>query len=218
MKIWQLALGETKNNYPQLCTCLAYGEVAFVTLKTTYDCHWIYPLCVFVFEAEHIDRWFPSNCLFIQALIPSVCFLKLFVYTCQVSCSNTAVVCVDSARWRLPPRSTTSCSTGSSSAPCTFLIQHLWAVSWPASPGTWMRVRLDLSWLGTFPPQESSQSVKSPCLTRCQDTVFTLSILPSKWLTVIHFTDVFAWCGVFFFLVGFVSKHNISADPVMSFV
>lgn len=87
-----------KNNYPPLCTCLAYGEVAFVTLQATYERHCIYPLCVVVFEAEHIDRRFPSNCwsarLFIRAAILSVCFLKLFVYTCQVSCSNTAVVCV----------------------------------------------------------------------------------------------------------------------------
>ncbi len=142
-----LVRGEKKQNCPPLCTCVAYGEVAFVALQAAYECHCIHPLCVCVFEAEHIDGLFPSNCLFIQAVILSVCFLKLFVYMCQVSCSNTAVVCVDSAPWRLPLHSTTSCSAGSSSAPCTFLIQHLWVVSWPASPGTWMKVRLDLSWL-----------------------------------------------------------------------
>lgn len=112
----------------------------------------------FVFVAERIDRRFHSNHLFIRAVILSVCFLKTFVSMCQVSRSNTAVVCVDSARWRLPRCSTISCSAGSSSAPCTFLIQRLWVGSWPASPETWMRVRLDLSWLWTFPPRELSVS------------------------------------------------------------
>lgn len=144
---------------------IAYGVVAFVTLQATYECHCIYPSCVFLFVAEHINKRFPSNCLLIWAVIVSICFLKLFVYMCQVSCSNTAVACVDSAQWRLPPRSTTSCSAVSSSAPCTFLIQHLWVVSWLASPETWMRVGLIcLDW-EPF-PQESSQSLKSPLLTR----------------------------------------------------
>lgn len=145
--------------------------------------------CVFfLFEAEHVDRRFPSNCLFIQAVILSICFLKLFLYTCQVSCSNTAVACVDSALWRLPPCSTTSCSAVSSSAPCTFLIQHLWVVFWLASPETWMRVRLDLSWLGTFPPREFSVS-EVTLVDKVYCWVFCLRV----WLSVIHFTSVFAW-------------------------
>lgn len=148
-----------------------------------YKWNCIYSFCGFM--SEHINRWFPSNCVFIQAKIVSICFFKLFVYHCQVSCSNTAVVCVDSAQLRLPPRSTTSCSAGSSSAPCTFLIQHLWVVSWPASPETWMRVRLDLSWRWLSPPQESTQSVKSPWLTRCSAKTqydLTWSISLSEWL------------------------------------
>lgn len=79
---------------------------------------------------------------------------KLLVDLCQ---GHTAVVCVDSVRWRLPPRSTTSSSADSSSAPCTSLTQHRWVGSWPASPGTWMRVRLDLSWLWNISPGDPHQ-------------------------------------------------------------
>lgn len=116
---------------------------------------------------KHIDRRFPSNCLLIQTVIPPICFLKLFVYTCQILCSNAAVPCVDSAQWRLPQCSMTGCFSVSCSAQCVFLTQHLWVASWLVSPETWMRVRLDLSWRGTFPPQKTFQSVKSPLLTRC---------------------------------------------------
>lgn len=188
MKIWQLVLCKEKNVYRALCKCIAYGEVAFVALQAAYECHCIYPLCVFLFEAEHVDRRFPSNCLFIRAVILSICFLKLFVYMCQVSCSNTAVACVDSAQWWLPPRSTTSCSAVSSSAPCTFLIQHLWVVSWLASPETWMRVRLDLSWLGTFPPREFSVSEVT-----LVDKVYCWVFCLRERLSFINFNSVFAW-------------------------
>lgn len=197
MKIWQLALCKEENIYRALYTCTAYGEVAFVTLQATYECHCIYLLCVFLFEAEHVDRRFPSNCLFMQAVILSICFLKLFVYTCRVSCSNTAVACVDSALWRLPLCSTTSSSAVSSSAPCTFLIQHLWVVSWLASPETWMRVRLDLSWLGTFPPREFSVS-EVTLVDKVYCRVFCLRV----WLSVFHFTSVASLdiliCGLLF--------------------
>lgn len=99
---------------------------------------------------------FPSDSLLIQASILSVCFLKCFVSMCQVSCTSAALVCVFSARWGLPLCSTTSCLAGSCSAPCTFLIQRLWVVFWPASPETWMRVRVDLSCLSTLPVRELS--------------------------------------------------------------
>lgn len=45
-------------------------------------------------------------------------------------------------------------------------------------------------------PQESTQSVKSPWLTRCSAKTqydLTWSIFPSEWVSVIHFTGVFAW-------------------------
>lgn len=116
--------------------------------------------------------------------VPSICFLKLFVNTCQVSCSNAAVSCVDSAQWRLPLCSTTSCSDVSSSAPCAFLIQHLWVVSWLASPETWTRVRLDLSWLGTLPPREFSVSEVTPL-----DKVYCRAFSLRAWLSVIPFTE-----------------------------
>lgn len=47
MNIWQLALLKEENISRALYTCTAYGEVAFVTLQATYECHCIYPLCVF---------------------------------------------------------------------------------------------------------------------------------------------------------------------------
>lgn len=77
----------------ELYTCIAYVEVAVVSLLPTIEALWC---CMFVFK--HIDRRLPSNCLFIQTVIPPICFLKLFVYTCQISCSNAAVPCVDSAQ------------------------------------------------------------------------------------------------------------------------
>lgn len=149
-------------------------------MSTTVFIHCVF-LCV------RLSWRFPSSCLFIQATVPSICFLKLFVYTCQVSCSNAAVACVDSAQWRLPLCSTTSCSDVSSSAPCAFLIQHLWVVSWLASPETWTRVRLDLSWLGTLPPREFSVSEVTPL-----DKVYCRVFSPRAWLSVIPFTKVFA--------------------------
>lgn len=91
---------------------------------------------------------------------------------CQISCSNAAVPCVDSAQWRLPQHSMTGCFAVFCSVQCIFLIQHLWVVSWLVSPETWMRVRLDLSWRGTFPPWKTFHSVKSPLLT---------SVLLSSW-------------------------------------
>lgn len=143
--------------------------------------------CMFVFK--HIDRRFPSNCLFIQTVIPPICFLKLFVYTCQISCSNAAVPCVDSAQWRLPRRSMTGCFAVSCSAQCVFLIQHLWVVSWLVSPETWMRVRLDLSWRGTFPPLEDF-SVSEVTLV---DKVYCWVHGLREWLSVILSTVVFIW-------------------------
>lgn len=148
----------------ELYTCIVYVKVAVVSLLPTIAALWC--LCAACLYVKHIDRWFPSICLFIQTVIPPICFLKLFVYTCQISCSNAAVPCVDSARWRLPRCSMTGCFAVSCSAQCVFLIQHLWVVSWLVSPETWMRVRLDLSWRGTFPPWKTFQSVKSPLLTR----------------------------------------------------
>lgn len=112
---------------------------------------------------KHIDRRFPSNCLLIQTVIPPIWFLKLFVYTCQILCSNAAVLRVDSAQWRLPRCSMTGCFAVSCSAQCVFLIQHLWVVSWLVSPETWMRVRLDLSWRGTFPPRRLFSQWSHPC-------------------------------------------------------
>lgn len=133
-----------------LYMCAAYVEVAFVSLLPTIEAVLYLWTACFVFK--HIDRRFPSSCLFIPTVIPPICFLRLFVYTCQITCENAAVPCVDSAQWRLPRRSMISCFTVSCSALCVFLIQHLWVVSWLASPETWMRVRLDLSWWGTFRP------------------------------------------------------------------
>lgn len=141
-------------------TCIAYADVAVVSLLPTIEALWCM-CCMFVFK--HIDRRFPSNCLFIQMVIPTICFLKLFVYTCQISCSNAAVPCVDSAQWRLPQRSMTGCFAVSCSVQCVFLIQHLWVVSWLVSPETWMRVRLDLSWRETFPPGRLFSQWSHPC-------------------------------------------------------
>lgn len=179
-----LVLGEKKKPWTEHmhsiwrgCICLAAGNM-WAPLYLS--------VCVLLCEAEHIDWRFPSNCLFIQATVPSICFLKLFVYTCQVSCSNAAVACVDSAQWRLPLCSTTSCSDVSSSAPCAFLIQHLWVVSWLASPETWTRVSLDLSWLGTLPPREFSVSEVTPF-----DKVYCRAFSPRAWLSVTPFTGVF---------------------------
>lgn len=139
---------------------------------------------------------------------------------CQVSCSNTAVVCVDSARWRLPPHSTTSCSAGSSSAPCAFLIQHLWVASWPASPGTWMRVRLDLSWLGTFPPKRALIQWSHPgwqgVVPRHSVVSHGVFFLPE----VVAFCYDMLICGFLFFWVGvgwlvvFQSVHHILSLPL----
>lgn len=47
-----LVLGEKKAICPALNTCIAYGEVAFVTLQATCEHHCIYPLCVSLCEAE----------------------------------------------------------------------------------------------------------------------------------------------------------------------
>lgn len=209
-----------KNIYRPPYKCIAYGEVAFVTLQATYECLCIYPSCVFLFEAEHNDKRFPSNCLFIWAVIVSICFLKLFVYMCQVSCSNTTVACVDSAQWRLPPRSTTSCSAVSSSAPCTFLMQHLWVVSWLASPETWMRVRLDLSWLGTFPPREFSVT-EVPLLTSYTAEVFAWGSGFLLFTSTVSLLDMlifitfcyFIWL-VFFLLFLFFRVHCISSSSL----
>lgn len=133
-----------------LYICAAYVEVAFVSLLPSVEAE----LCLWTarFVFKRIDRRFPSNCLLIPTVIPPICFLKLFVYTCQITCENAAVPCVDSAQWRLPLRSMISCFIVSCSALCVFLIQHLWVVSWLASPETWMKVSLDLSWRGTFRP------------------------------------------------------------------
>lgn len=143
--------------------------------------------CMFVFK--HIDRRFPSNCLFIQTVIPTICFLKLFVYTCQISCSNAAVPCVDSAQWRLPQCSMTGCFAVYCSAQCGFLIQHLWVVSWLVFPETWMRVRLDLSWRGTFPPLKDFPV----CEVALVDKVYCWVHGLREWLSVTHFTVVFIW-------------------------
>lgn len=124
--------------------------------QATYVFHCIYPWCDLRFKTVSTSRQFHSNCLFIQAMNVSIWFLKLLFTRVRSRVQAQHVVCVDSARWRLPPCSTTSCSAGSSIALCTFLIQHLWVVSWPASLGTWTRVSLDLSWLWTFSPGELS--------------------------------------------------------------
>ena len=129
--------------------------------------HCIYPLCVFVFEAERrIDRRFPPDCLFIQALILSVCFLKLFVYMCQVSCSNTLLFvltvhgegCLRAPRQAVPqappqPHALFWYNT-SGSYPDPLLQRHGWG---------WGLICLDWEPL----PQEGFQSVKSPWMTRC---------------------------------------------------
>lgn len=141
---------------------------------------------------------------------------------CQVSCSNAAVVCVDSARWRLPPRSTTSCSSASSSAPCTFLIQHLWVVFWPASPGTWMRVRLDLSWLWTPPPiHKRALSQWShpgwpgvvPRHSVIWHEVFSQAIGCLLSTSSVSLLDI---CGLLcLWMIGFASLHNIFLHPIV---
>lgn len=172
----------------ELYACAAYVEVAVVSLLPTIEAMWYLLAACFVFK--HIDRWLPSNCLFIRTVIPTICFLKLFVYMCRISCKNAAVPCVDSAQWRLPRCSMTSCFAVSCSALCGFLIQHLWAVSWLASPETWMRVRLDLSWRGTFRPPQEDFRVRVVTLV---DKVYCWVHGLREWLSVIHFTVVFTW-------------------------
>lgn len=64
----------------------------------TYVFHCIYPSCALRFKTESADRQFPSNCLFIQAMIVSICFLKLLFTFAKSHVQAQHAVCVDSSR------------------------------------------------------------------------------------------------------------------------
>lgn len=194
---------KTKQKYQPLCaTCVAYGEVAFVTLQATCECHWIYPLCVFMFETKHIDKWFPSNCLFISScdsfhmLLKIVCWHVsglMFKHGCCLRWQCT-VKAASTLHDKLFRRLLLSPMRFFDTTPLGRILTRF---SRDMDEGeAWFVLTWNVS------PKEGSHSVKSPWLTRCSAKAqcgFTWSFFLPE---VVAFCYDMLICGFLFFWVG----------------